>query len=121
MILAVVVHPASVQDRDGAKLVFARLAPHFPHLQLIWADGGYAGKLIAWVHAFSGCLLEIVKRPDEAKGFTLLEHRWVVERTFAWLGRYRRLSKDYEALAESGEALIYIAMINVMVRRLRSS
>ena len=118
LILAVVVHAASVQDRDGAKLVLAKLAGHFPRLQLLWADGSYAGKLIDWVKETCGWALEIVKRSDDATGFEVLPKRWIVERTFAWLGRYRRLSKDYEATTASGEAWVTIAMIHLMVRRL---
>ena len=94
----------------------------FPRLQLIWADGAYAGYLISWLLAFTkgaGCwVLEIVKRPAEAKGFVLLPRRWVVERTFAWLSKYRRLSKDYEERPQSSEAWIYVAMTHIMVRRL---
>ena len=114
-----VVHAANVQDRDGAKLVLAKLMGHFGRLQIIWADGGYAGQLVEWTKNLGGWLLEIVKRSDDVKGFKLLPHRWVVERTFAWLGRYRRLSKDYEALPETSETLIYLAMTHVMLRRLK--
>ncbi len=116
-----VVHAADIQDRDGAKLVLERVRHRFGRLRLIWADGGYAGKLVDWVRGLreGGRLrLEIVKRTDGAKGFVLLPHRWVVERTFAWLGRCRRLSKDYEALPETEEAMIKLAMIHLMVRRL---
>jgi putative transposase len=118
LLLAVVVHAASVQDRDGAKLVLARLLGRFPRLVLIWADGGYAGKLVAWALAVGGWTLEIVARPEGAQGFQVLPKRWIVERTFAWLGRCRRLSKDYEALPETTEAWIRIAMIHLMVKRL---
>jgi putative transposase len=118
LVLAVVVHAACIQDRDGAKLGLALLTDRFPRLRLIWADGGYAGQLVDWVAAFAGWVLEIVKRSEDQKGFVVLPRRWVVERTFAWLGRYRRLSKDYEFLPESSEAMIYIAMIHIMVRRL---
>jgi putative transposase len=118
LVLAVVVHAAHIQDRDGAKLVLARLKDRFPRLRLIWADGGYAGELIGWVDSFAGWVLEIVKRSDDQNGFVVLPRRWVVERTFGWLSRYRRLSKDYEYLPESSEAMIYIAMIHIMVRRL---
>ncbi len=90
----------------------------FPRLQLIWADGGYAGQLVAWVAAFAGWVLEIVKRSDGAKGFELLPHRWIVERTFGWLSKYRRLARDYEETAASSEAWIRIAMIHLMVHRL---
>ena len=114
-----VVHAASVQDRDGAKLVLARLLGLFPRLKLIWADGGYAGKLIDWTLAFGGWVLQIVKRCDNIQGFVVLPKRWIVERTFAWLGRYRRLSKDYEMLPASSEAMILLVMINLMVHRLQ--
>jgi putative transposase len=120
----VVVHSAGVQDRDGAKdvlgrLVMVKLCGMLPRLSLIWADGGYAGQLLDWVRAAGGWTLEIVKRCDDLKGFVVLPRRWVVERTFAWLGRYRRLSKDYEELTDNSEAMIRIAMINLMVHRLK--
>ncbi len=111
----VVVHAANIQDRDGAKLVFARakLAGPWPRMARVWADGCYAGKLIAWVASLCRWVLEIVKRNDDVKGFQLLPKRWVVERTFSWLSNYRRLSKHYEYWNETGEA-----MIHVMLRRL---
>lgn len=115
--MAVVVHAANIQDRDGAKLLFEKARGCFPHLKLIWADGGYAGQLIEWLGSFCGWTLQIVKRCDKLVGFHVLPRRWVVERTFGWLGRYRRLSKDYEYLTESSEAMIYIAMIQLMLRR----
>jgi len=118
LILALVVHPADVQDRDGAKSALARLGARFPRLRLIWADGGYRGQLVTWVEQVYQWTLEIVKRNDAVEGFAVLPRRWVVERTFAWLGRYRRLSKDYEELPESSEAMITLAMINLMSRRL---
>ncbi len=109
---------ASVQDRDGAKLVPARLAGQFPRLRLIWADGGYAGQLIGWVTEHWGWTVEIVKRAVGEGGFAVLPRRWIVERTFGWLGRYRVLSKDYEQLPESSEAMVLIVMIQVMLKRL---
>jgi putative transposase len=118
LILMVVVHVASIQDRDGARLLLAKAKGLFPRLQRIWADGGYAGKLIAWVLDACCWVLEIIKRSDAVKGFKLLPRRWVVERTFGWLGRYRRLSKDYERLPESSEAMVYWAMTRLMVQRL---
>ncbi len=119
LLLAVVVHSAALQDRAGAKLVLAALAAAgFPRLRLLWADGGYRGKLVAWVREHCGWLLQIVKRSDDATGFQVLPRRWVVERTFAWLSRYRRLSKDYEYLTASSEAMITIAMIHLMLVRL---
>ena len=106
LLLAVVVHAANVQDRDGAKLVLQKLTGRYPRLQLIWADGGYAGQLIEWVQQLYGWRLAIVKRPEQSK-FVVLPRRWVVERTLAWLGRYRRLSKDYEALPQTSDCLLY--------------
>jgi putative transposase len=118
LILAVVVHSAGIQDRDGAKLVLWRMALSFPRIRLIWADGGYAGELIGWVKQTFEWFLKIKKRPEEARGFVVIKRRWVVERTFAWLGRFRRLSKDYEYLTESSETMIYLAMTHLMLRRL---
>ncbi len=115
--MVAVVHSAGIQDRDGAKLVLMKVSKSFPRLELIWADGGYAGKLIEWTRTFGGWLLEIVKRSDDVKGFVVLPRRWVVERTFAWLSNYRRLSKDYEFNTRTSESWIYIAMIHVNVRR----
>jgi putative transposase len=118
LLLAVVVHAADVQDRDGAKLVLARLVGRFPRLVLIWADGGYAGRLLVWALVTVGVVVEVVAKPAGGRGFAVLPKRWIVERTFAWLGRSRRLSKDYEALAATGEAWIRIAMIHLMLKRL---
>ena len=112
-----VVHPASIQDRDGARLLL-EMKDHLPRLALIWADGAYRGELIGWVKFTCGWLLEIVTRLGDAKGFHVLPRRWVVERTFGWLGRYRRLSKDYEYLTQTSETMIRMAMICLMVRRL---
>ncbi len=113
-----VVHAANIQDRDGAKLVIVELMGRFPRLTLLWADGGYRGKLVGWVASVTDWVLEIVKRTDDQKGFVVLPKRWIVERTFGWFGRYRRLSKDYEEQPSSSEALIRIVMIQVMLRRL---
>jgi len=121
LILAVVVHSAGIQDREGAKAVFEKIKNDLPRLELAWADGGYSGDLIEWVKRECGWILEIVKRNDDVKGFKLLPHRWVVERTFGWLGRFRRMSKDYEFHPETSESMIYLAMINLMVRRLASA
>ena len=118
LVVAVVVHAANIQDRDGAKLVLQKLHGRWPRLKLIWADGGYAGVLIEWTRNLGGWVLEIVRRRQE-HSFEVLPHRWVVERTIAWLGRYRRLSKDYEALPATSEAFIYIATINMLVHRLK--
>jgi len=121
LVLLVVIHPANIQDRDGAKLVLEKVKGAFMRLRLIWADGGYAGQLLAWVlelRTRRKVRLEIVKRSDDVRGFKLLPHRWVVERTFGWLGRHRRMSKDYEYLPETSEILVYIVMIGLMARRL---
>ena len=113
-----VVHAANIQDPAGAKLVLQSVEGCLPRLELIWADGIYTGSLIDWVKTVFGWELEIVKRPKGVKGFQVLPRRWVVERTFAWLCKFRRLSKDYEALTETSEAWVYAAMVHVTARRL---
>jgi len=118
LLLAIIVHGADIQDRDGAKKVLEKAKLSLTRLKLIWADGGYAGKLIDWVQNYCHWILEIIKRNDDVKGFQVLPRRWVVERTFAWLGRYRRLSKDFEEKTETSEAMVYLAMIHIMTRRL---
>lgn len=133
LLLEVKVHPAN--DRDGAKLLLAPLRGTYPRLDLIWGDNGYRGKLVDWVAENTEVTLEIVELPwrgliltpegtityaPKPKGFVLLPRRWVVERTFAWLGRCRRLSKSYEYLPEAEESFIYAAMIRLMLRRLAS-
>lgn len=110
------VHAADVQDRDGSKWVLAKATFDFWRLRIIRVDGGYAGRLVDWARTQCGWILEVIRRTS--KGFVVLPKRWVVERTFAWLYKYRRLSKDYEYLTESSESFIYIAMIHLMVRRL---
>ncbi len=112
------VHAAGIQDRDGAKQVLTALVARFTGLQLIWTDGGYAGKLVTWVATVLQRTLVIVKRPRHTRGFQVVQWRWIVERTFGWLNRSRRLSKDFEALPETTEAWVRIAMIQLMVRRL---
>jgi transposase len=119
LLVAVTVHAADIQDRDGAPELLASIRKAFPWLRHIFADGGYAGpKLEAALAGFGSWTLEIVKRSDTAKGFVLLPRRWVVERTFAWLGRCRRLAKDFETLIASAEAWIMIASLRLMTRRL---
>jgi putative transposase len=115
-LLEVVVHAASIQDREGAKLVLDKLSQATKDsLRKLWADGGYAGSWIEWVREHLDAVLEIVSR--EPGGFQVLPKRWIVERTFAWFGRYRRLSKDYEKLTESSEAMIYLASIHTLLKR----
>ena len=118
LLLAILVTAASVQDRDGAKRVLARLRGHAPRLRHLWADGAYAGALVDWVTTACGWTLEIVQRAAGTVGFVVIPKRWIVERTFGWLGRCRRLSQDYETLPETSEAFIRIAMIGLMTRRL---
>lgn len=117
-IIAATVHEANIQDRDGAKLVLPQLNDKCPRLELIWADGGYAGKLITWVKENLGYDLEIIKRSDDTKGFKILPRLWVVERTFGWFNRFRRLSKDFEYLLLISENVMYIAMISILLNRL---
>jgi putative transposase len=118
LLLAVTVHSAGVQDRDGAKLLLGSVGKTAPRLAHIWADGGYAGQLVDWTAANVGARLEIVRRSDDMTGFHVLPRRWVVERTFGWLGRNRRLSKDFERTTMSSEAFVHVSMIRLMVKRL---
>ena len=115
----IVVHSADIQDRDGAKLLLMAL-PLMLHLriQIIWADGGYRGTLIEWCWQLMKATLTIVSPPPGQQGFSVLPRRWVVERTFAWLGNYRRLSKDYEECTSSSEGMIYLASIHTTLKRL---
>lgn len=122
LLLVVVVTAACVQERDGAKLLFQRLTGACKKLRRLWVDGGYRGPTLRdWVAQHCRFCLAVVLRTDDQKRFVVLPRRWVVERTFAWLNHHRRLSKDYERLPVTSEALIYIAMIRLMVRRLARS
>ena len=116
-----VVHPANVQDRDGLALVCARIRRRFPWLQRLFADAGYQGTVAGRAAARERLRLEIVKRPRGVAGFHLLPRRWVIERTFAWLGRNRRLAKDFEHLLDTATAMAVIAIIQLLMRRLASS
>lgn len=119
LVLAVVVHGASCQDQHGAEWVMDKLGEEFRRLKVIFGDSAYGRSgLPEWVKETFGWVLQTVLRPVGVKGFVVLPKRWIVERTFAWLGRYRRLSKDYEKTTASSEAMIHIAMINLMSRRL---
>jgi putative transposase len=119
LILMVVVHAAHIQDYVGARGVLALLKGSFRRLEVIFADAAYGRDgLPEWVHKTCGWILQTVLRPVGVKGFVVLPKRWIVERTFGWLGRYRRHSKDYEQNTASSEAMIYISMIHLMSRRL---
>jgi putative transposase len=124
------VHAANVADREGARLLLAPLQGAFPRLRQLWVDMGYRGQVLDWIRTHLGWRVEVAKKPSRwgrypidvepppMSAFTVLPRRWVVERSFAWLGRYRRLSKDYEYLTASSEALIYAAMSRSLLRRL---
>ena len=120
LVLGVKVTAASTPEREGARLLLTGVLGWFGWLRLIWADAGYAGAAFAqWVKTLRPLLeIEIVKRSDTARGFKLLAHRWIVERTFGWLMRHRRLVRDYETTTESAEAFIYLALIRIQLRRL---
>jgi len=133
LLVAAVVHTADVQDRDGAPDVLASIRRSFPWLRHVFADGGAvyperlqgsrrAGdKLRTALTRIGQWTLQIIKRSDRAKGFELLPRRWVVERTFAWLGRNRRLAKDFERTIESPTAWLYLASIQLITRRIAST
>ena len=121
LLIAVVVTVASIQDRDGAKLLLKGIKGSGKKLRKIWVDGGYRGVLIEWAKSKCNILLEVVLRSEEAKGFVLLPRRWVVERTFAWLNNNRRLAKDYERFCDTSETFIYIAMTRLVLLRLVKS
>jgi transposase len=134
LLLTVVVHPANVQDREGAKLVLDDLDAQFPRLRHLWADQGYTGPIVQWIKEQLGWTLEVVERSPR-RGFVVtpdgqfqraalpavfepLPRRWVVERALAWIGRHRRMSKDYERLSSTSEALVYLTSIRLLLARL---
>ena len=131
LVLKVVVHPANVSDRDGARLVLDGITNRLPTVRHLWVDAGYQGTAVTWIEQSLGLTVTVVRKPRRwmrvpvdhepppmPTGFQVLPRRWVVERTFAWLGRYRRLSKDYEALPATEEAWIHLAMSSLMLARL---
>ncbi len=119
ILLSCIVHKADIQDRDGARITVGEVIERFPSLRHFFADGGYCGEPLAdFVRQHDGRTIEIVKRPDDTKGFVVIAKRWVVERTFAWLGRCRRLAKDWEKSLLSSESWAYIASIRMLSRRL---
>ena len=131
LVLRAVVHPANVSDRDGAYHVLEDLTQRFPTVRHLWVDAGYSGTVVTWIEQTLGRSVTVVRKPRRwirapadqepppmPTGFQVLPRRWVVERTFAWLGRYRRLSTDYEALPATEEAWIHLAMSSLMLARL---
>jgi putative transposase len=132
LVLGVVVHPANIQDRAGAPWLLHQVHPNVPRLDVIWADSAYLGPLQSWVGETFGWQLRVVERPGgrgqwlradqeppiRLPGFHLLPRRWVVERTFAWIGRNRRMSKDYEFLPTTSETWVYLSMVRLMLKRL---
>jgi len=123
MVLGIMITSADVQDRDGARSLLSSVVHMFGRLQVIWADAGYLGELIAWVkqlRPFGKLRLEVVKRPEQRKGFHVVRKRWIVERTLGWFMKCRRLVRDYEQKMENSECMIQICMIGLMLRRLDS-
>jgi transposase len=118
MLVLVLITAASVQDRDGARPTLQAVRTAFPSIRLIWADGGYAGKLVAWAKQTVRLVLEIVRKPEGMRTFEVLPRRWVVERTISWLVRCRRLDHDYERLTATSVAMVKWAMVGLMLRRL---
>jgi transposase len=118
LLIVVMVTTAAVQDRAGGRLVLDKAKMAMPSLVLVWADGGYAGKLLAFAHTFLRIVVQVVKKPEGQKTFEVLPRRWVVERTLSWISRCRRLDHDYERLPEHAEAMVQWAMIGIMTRRL---
>jgi putative transposase len=132
LVLGVVVHPANIQDRASAPWLLHQVQPSVPRLELIWADSAYLGPLQTWVWQTFGWSLRVVERPGgrgqwlradqeppiRIPGFHLLPRRWVVERTFAWIGRNRRMSKEYEFLPTTSETWVYLSMLRLMLKRL---
>jgi putative transposase len=129
LLLKARVHAADIADRDGARLLLEGVGGEFPRLEHVWADMGYRGKVVEWIKERLNWTVEVVKQPRRwfrvpegeevpfVTAFVVLPRRWVV-RTFAWVGRYRRMSKDYEYLTASSESFIYAAMIRLMLKRL---
>jgi transposase len=121
LLLVVVVTAASMQDRDAAFRLLAAVRERFSTISLVWADGGYAGRLADWARSVLTLTVQIVKRNDDTRGFTVLPRRWVVERTFGWMLRYRRLVRDYERRPDHHEAMVLWASVTIMTRKLQQA
>jgi len=118
LLIVVMVTTAAVQDRDGGRRILDKAKMAMPSLAHVWADGGYAGKLVAFAHTMCQIVIEIVKKPVGQNTFQVLPRRWVVERTLSWIAACRRLDHDYERLPEHSEAMVQWSMIGIMLRRL---
>lgn len=118
LVLRVLVHPADIQDSEGAEWLLAYFRRDLPTLQLVWVDCGYKDWIVDDAKTYYALTLEQVHKPKDQVGFAVQPRRWVVERTFAWLGRGRRLSKDYETLPENSQSVVYIGSIRLMLKRL---
>lgn len=121
LLVVVLVTAANVQDRDGGRLILAQAKMAMPSIAVVWADGGYAGRAVAFARLMLRIALQIVRKPDGQRTFEVLPRRWVVERTLSWITRCRRLDRDYERLPAHAETMVHWAMIGVMVRRLAPS
>src|SRR5699024_3165719 len=117
LLLTVVVTHASIQDRDGAHRLLTALQARFCTVTHLWADGGYAGRLVRWARTVLSLTVQVVKRTDNTAGFRLLPRRWVIERTLGWISKHRRCVRDYETLPEHHETMLHIAMIMTTSRR----
>jgi putative transposase len=118
LLLVVLVTSAGVQDRDGGRELLKWAQLFLPRLMVVWADQAYVSLVAEWLHKSYLWMIQIIRREPGTKGFVVEPKRWIVERTLGWLGRYRRLSKDYEYLTRSSEAFVYLAMSHLMLRRL---
>lgn len=118
LLLAVIVTVAGIQDRDAAMRLITAVRSSVSTVTLVWADGGYAGRFVRWAQQVLDMTVSVVKRSDDTTGFTVLPRRWVVERTFAWISKYRRCVRDYETHPDTHEAMVHLSMIMLMSRRL---
>jgi putative transposase len=119
LLLRVLVHAADITESEGAEWLLGQHAHHFPRLQIVRADQGYKGWLLEWAKRYTRLAIEIVEKPAGQQGFAVMPKRWVVERTFAWLGRNRQLSKEYDRDASCSESFVYLASIHLMLKRLK--
>jgi transposase len=119
LLMRVVVHPADITESEGAEWLLGSCDHCFPRLQTVRADQGYKGWLLDWAKRYTNLTIEIVQKPKDQQGFAVIPKRWVVERTFAWLGRNRQLSKEYDRDSSSSESFVYLASIHLMLKRLK--